>query len=413
MAERTPPIRRNTILLAASLAANSAMLQLSAAVATLTVVLVVGVHSLVGVGPAIVLGTGALFALPAGRAMDRFGRIPVLVGGFALGVVGGVLAAVGAAYDLAAPVVVGLICVGAASATALLARTAAGDMYPASRRARGISFVLFGAVFGAILGPAVFSPLLANKDLDADALVLPWLAAAAFMLLGLFLVAAVRPDPSRIARLIGSAEGAPDPGEAAPLREILRRPGVLPALVAALASFAVMVGIMTLTGVVVVEQGHEARVVFPIIGAHVIGMYALVIVVGGLIDRVGRSRALVGGLVVMALSAISLLWVSSVAAFAFTLFALGLGWSFSFVAATAQLADATKPVERGRLLGFNDLLAGLTGAGLSLLGGFALDAIGVAALGVGGLLLVLAPAGWIVRYSLRIRALGLAPSGAD
>jgi MFS family permease len=413
VAEPTLPIRRNTILLAASLAANSAMLQLSAAVATLTVVLVVGVHSLVGLGPAIVLGTGALFALPAGRAMDRFGRIPVLVAGFSLGVIGGVLAAVGAGYDLAAPVVIGLVCVGAASATALLARTAAGDMYPASRRARGISFVLFGAVFGAILGPAVFSPLLANKDLDAHALVLPWLAAAAFMLLGLFLVAAVRPDPSRIARLIGSAEGAPDPGEAAPLREILRRPGVLPSLVAALASFAVMVGIMTLTGVVVVEQGHAARVVFPIIGAHVVGMYALVIVVGGLIDRVGRSRALVGGLLVMAVSAISLLWVSSVAAFAFTLFALGLGWSFSFVAATAQLADATKPVERGRLLGFNDLLAGLTGAGLSLLGGFALDAIGVAALGVGGLLLVLAPAGWIVRYSLRIRALGLAPSGAD
>jgi MFS family permease len=413
VAEPAPPIRRNTILLAASLAANSAMLQLSAAVATLTVVLVVGVHSLVGLGPAIVLGTGALFALPAGRAMDRFGRIPVLVVGFSLGVVGGVLAAVGAGYDQAAPVVVGLVCVGAASATALLARTAAGDMYPAPRRARGISFVLFGAVFGAILGPAVFSPLLANKDLDADALVLPWLAAAAFMLLGLLLVAAVRPDPSRIARLIASAEGTRDRGEAAPLREILTRPGVLPALLAALASFAVMVGIMTLTGVVVVEQGHEARVVFPIIGAHVIGMYALVIVVGGLIDRVGRSRALVGGLLVMGLSAISLLWVSSVAVFAFILFALGLGWSFSFVAATAQLADATKPVERGRLLGFNDLLAGLTGAGLSLLGGFALDAIGVAALGVGGLLLVLAPAGWIVRYSLRIRALGLAPSGAD
>jgi MFS family permease len=413
MVEPAPPIRRNTILLAASLAANSAMLQLSAAVATLTVVLVVGVDSLVGLGPAIVLGTGALFALPAGRAMDRFGRIPVLVAGFSLGVVGGVLAAVGAGYDLAAPVVIGLVCVGAASATALLARTAAGDMYPASRRARGISFVLFGAVFGAIMGPAVFSPLLANKDLDANALVLPWLAAAAFMLLGLFLVAAVRPDPSRIARLIGSAEGAPDPGEASPLREILRRPGVLPSLIAALASFAVMVGIMTLTGVVVVQQGHEARVVFPIIGAHVIGMYALVIVVGGLIDRVGRSRALVGGLLVMAISAISLLWVSSVAAFAFTLFALGLGWSLSFVAATAQLADATKPAERGRLLGFNDLLAGLTGAGLSLLGGFALDAIGVSALGVGGLLLVLAPAGWIVRYSLRIRALGLAPSGAD
>jgi MFS family permease len=286
-------------------------------------------------------------------------------------------------------------------------------MYPPARRARGISLVLFGAVFGAILGPAVFSPLFAGKDLEADALVLPWLAAAGFMLLGVVLVASVRPDPQRIARLIGSADRRIYERQAAPLREILHRPGVLPALVAALASFAVMVGIMTLTGVVVVERGHAAEVVFPIIGAHVIGMYALVIVIGDLIDRIGRTRSLVGGLLVMGASAVSLLWVTSVPALAFSLFALGVGWSFSFVAATAQLADCTEPVERGKLLGFNDLLAGLTGAGLSLLGGFALDAVGVAALGVGGLLLVLAPAGWIARWSLRVRALGVAPSSAD
>jgi MFS family permease len=412
MAERPPRIRRNTVLLSASLAANSAMLQLSAAVATLTVGLVLGVKGLVGIGPAIVLGAGALFALPAGRAMDRFGRVPVLVTGFGLGVVGGVLAALGARFDLAPAVLVGLVCVGAAGATALLARTAAGDMYPVSRRARGIGFVLFGAVFGAILGPAVFSPLLAHRKLDADALVWPWLAASAFMLLGLILVASIRPDPKKIAALIGSAR--PEVQEpAAPLAEILRRPGVIPSLLAALASFSVMVGIMTLTGVVVVQQGHAAEVVFPIIGAHVIGMYALVIVVGDLIDRIGRSRALVGGLVIMAASAASLLWITSVAALAFALFALGLGWSLSFVAATAQLADSTSPAERGRLLGFNDLLAGLTGASLSLLGGYALDAVGVAALGVAGILLALAPAGWIVRYSLRARALGLAASSAD
>src|ERR687884_2373820 len=104
MPEPQLPIRRNTILLSASLAANSAMLQLSAAVATLTVGLVVGVKGLVGLGPAIVLGTGALSALPAGRAMDRFGRVPVLVTGFALGVLGAGLAGVGAATELAPPV---------------------------------------------------------------------------------------------------------------------------------------------------------------------------------------------------------------------------------------------------------------------------------------------------------------------
>ncbi len=184
-------------------------------------------------------------------------------------------------------------------------------------------------------------------------------------------------------------------------------------MVAALASFSTMVGIMTLTGVVVVDRGHPADVVFPIIGAHVVGMYALVIVVGDLIDRIGRTRALVGGLMLMAASAISLIWFTSVATIAFSLFALGLGWSFSFVAATAQLADRTSPAERGKVLGLNDLLSGLTGACLVLIGGFALDAIGVAALAVGGLAIALAPAGWIVRYSLRVRAAELAPSAVD
>jgi MFS family permease len=409
-----PPVRRNTVLLAAALAANSAMLQLSAAVATLTVVLVVGVRSLVGLGPAIVLGTGALSALPAGRAMDRFGRVPVLVTGFALGIAGGLLAAAGSAFDLSVAVFVGLAFVGAASATALLARTAAGDMYPPSRRARGISFVLFGAVFGAILGPTVFSPLIAGRDLDADALVFPWLAASAFMVLGLALVALVRPDPSKIARMLAGPDDREKPApQAAELSVILTRPGVLPSMVAAMASFSTMVGIMTLTGVVVVDRGHPADVVFPIIGAHVVGMYALVIVVGDLIDRIGRTRSLVGGLALMAASAVSLIWFADVATIALALFALGLGWSFSFVAATAQLADCTEPAERGKLLGLTDLLSGLTGAALVLIGGFALDAVGVAALALGGMVIALAPAGWIVRYSLRMRTAELAPSAVD
>jgi MFS family permease len=396
------PIRRNTVLLSASLAANSAMLQLSAAVASLTLVLVLDVEGLLGLGPAIVLGCGALASVPAGRGMDRFGRVPVLVGGFAAGAAGCGLAALGSAVGSAPLVLLGLACVGAAQATALLARTAAGDMYPPERRARGIALVLFGSVFGAILGPVVFSPLLSGHHLDGDMLATLWLAAGAFVLVGLALVASVRPDPQRIAQLLAgtddSASGAPAPVADTPLRELLRRPGVVPAMLAAQASFAVMVGVMTLTGAIVVDhQHHAAHHVFPIIAAHVIGMYGLVIVVGDLIDRIGRTPALSGGLVVMAGSVISLLWVESVPATAVALFGLGIGWNFSFVAATAELADRTEAWERGKLLGFNDLLAGATGAGLALLGGFALTAIGVAALAIGGAVLVLAPALWILR----------------
>src|SRR5687768_16908418 len=182
------------------------MLQLSAAVASLTLVLVIDVEGLLGLGPATVLPAGALAALPAGRLMDRVGRVPVLAGGFALGAGGAGLAAAGSAAESAPLVLAGLPGVGGASGTALLTRTAAGDMYPPERRARGIALVLFGAVLGAILGPAVFSPLLSGRDRDGDALAPLWLAAGGFMIFGLALVSAVRPDPREIARRLGHDE---------------------------------------------------------------------------------------------------------------------------------------------------------------------------------------------------------------
>jgi MFS family permease len=285
---------------------------------------------------------------------------------------------------------------------ALLARTAGGDMYPPERRARGIAFVLFGAVFGAILGPAVFGPLFAGRELEPEALMVPWFVAGGFMLAGLVLVLFVRPDPSVIGRAIARGRAEPPPAPAAPLGRILRRPGVAPALVAAFASFGVMVALMNLTSYVVVhDHGHHQSDVFPIVGAHVFGMYALVLVIGTLIDRFGRTQALVGGLVVMGFASLALAGVESVAAVALLLFALGIGWNLSFVAATAALADRAAVGERGRLLGFGDLGSSLLGAALVLLGGLLLETAGTAALAVAGFVLVVVPAVLIAGSTLR------------
>ena len=70
--------------------------------------------------------------------------------------------------------------------------------------------MLVGAVFGAILGPAVFSPLLSGRELDGDSLALLWLAGSGFTLVGLALVLFVRPDPKRIAEVL--AVGTPMSG---------------------------------------------------------------------------------------------------------------------------------------------------------------------------------------------------------
>jgi MFS family permease len=400
-------IRRNTALLAAVMAVYLGVLQLGAAVLSLTFVLVTGFESLLGLGPAIYLAAAALSAFPAGRAMDRFGRIPVIATGFLLGSLGCAVTAAGTHWDSGVAVIAGFVLIGVSGAVTLLIRTAAGDMYPPERRARGIALVLFGAVFGAILGPAVFGPLFAGKDVEADTLTVPWLAASGLSLVALALVLNVRPDPKVIAEQIGSDTQSDRPGPAAPLSEIVRRPGVAVAMLAALASFAVMVSVMNLTGYVVVDHHHHGQwSVFPIIGAHVLGMYALVLVIGTLIDRIGRRPALAGGLVVMAVSCAGLLLFEDVPMTAVLLFGLGLGWNLSFVAATAQLADATIPAERGKLLGLNDLLAGLTGATLALVGGVALDVLGVAALAIGATVLAMAPAFFITRVRTAEEAAG-------
>ncbi len=397
MRERSAlPIVRNTVLLSAAQAVHSAMHTLAVAVASITLVRVLDVPGLLGLGPAIVLAAGALAAIPAGRSMDRIGRVPVLAAGRSVGAVACGVAALGSALGSPLAVLAGLAGVGAANGANLLIRTAGGDMYPPERRARGIGLVLFGAVFGAILGPAVFNPLLAGRDLDGDVLASLWVAAGGFELVGLALVAAVRPDPKTIATLLGHGptEAA---SNAAPLGLLLRRRGVGPALVAAQASVGVLVAVMTLPGAMVVDHfHHHDHDVFPIVGVSVIGMYALVILVGDVIDQIGRPRSLSGGLLLMGLSVSTLVWVESVPAIAAALFGLGLGWNVSYVAATAELTERTQPWERGRLLGFNDLLSGATGAGLALLGGLVLTTIGVAALAIVATALVVAPGLWIL-----------------
>jgi MFS family permease len=389
-------IRRNTILLSLCLLTLSGVLQLAVAVATITLVLVTGIESILGLGPAIFLTAGALAALPAGRLMDRLGRVPVISGGFVIGAVGCALTALGCLADSAPLVILGFVGVGAMNGAVLLARTAAADMVPPERKARAISYVLFGALFGAALGPLVFRPLFAGKDFELDTLVVPWFVAAAMALVGLLIALNIRPDPRSIALELQARERAEDTessaASAAPLREILLRPGVPTAVVAALASFAVMAGVMNLTGYIVVGHHHAQADVFTVISLHIVGMYALVLVIGALVDRVGRRPTLLWGLAIMALSTVMLAFVQSIAWTSVSLFLLGLGWNLSYISATAELVTHATPVERGRLVGFTDLAAGLLAAALALLGGIAYTEWGVVAVSVGATLAVVVPA---------------------
>jgi MFS family permease len=152
---------------------------------------------------------------------------------------------------------------------------------------------------------------------------------------------------------------------------------------------------MNLTGYLVVDHGHHQGDVFTVISAHIAGMYALVLGIGELVDRVGRRASLVGGLVLMAVSTLMLVWASSVLWTSVSLFLLGLGWNLGYVAAAAELVTRARPVERGRLVGFADLLGAAGGAFLALAGGALYSGAGVAALALVATAAVLVPALWV------------------
>ena len=176
------------------------MFQLSAALSSLTLVAVTGITGILGLGPAIFLTAGGLAVAPAGRLMDRVGRMPVIRGAFVRGAIGCAVVAAGCRFSSAALVAVGLALVGAAAAVVQLSRAAAAEMFPPEHRARGMSLVLFGAVSGAIWGPVLFGPLFGHRALDrararrAVAARRPVRAA-----LGFVISSFVHPDPKEIA----------------------------------------------------------------------------------------------------------------------------------------------------------------------------------------------------------------------
>jgi len=387
------PVRRNALLLALGLVFQSGMIQLAVALGTVTIVAVTGVKDILGLGPAVFLAAGAFAVGPAGRASDRYGRMPVIRTGFLLGIGGPLVTAAGCATVSASLVFLGLAMCGAAQTIVLLSRAAAAEMFPPKRRARGMSIVLFAVVSGAVWGPLVFGPMFGSRALTPHELVLPWLCAGLFTLAGLAISFGVRPDPKTISARFGSV--AAD-GPAAPLREILQRPGVPTAMVAGVASFAVMVGVMNLAGYVAVGHGHSHGSIFTIISLHIVGMYGLVLIIGDVVERLGRRRAMVIGLALMGVSNAALVWFHSVAGMSASLFGLGLGWSLSYVAASTELIGLASPSERGRLIGATDLASSLVGALLALGGGVVYTGGGNASLALTAAGLALLPAAWIL-----------------
>ena len=239
-------------------------------------------------------------------------------------------------------------------------RFAAIESVPASYAARAVSLVLMGAVGGAMLGPFILRHSLTWS------ISVPY-AGTMLSLAALYLIAAVLFLLLRTPR----TEGASDASDAArPLLTMIRQPVFIVAVLGGTVGYGVMTFVMTATPLSMHSvDGFSLQQTANVIRAHVFGMYLPSLVSGYLIDRLGVTRMMAAGAIVLVLALIVAMSGHSMNEYMLALILLGVGWNFLYVGATTLLTYTYSPEERFRAQAVNEFCVfGVTAAG-SLLAG--------------------------------------------
>ena len=117
-----------------------------------------------------------------------------------------------------------------------------------------------------------------------------------------------------------------------------------------------MVAVMVITPVHMTSHEHPLSDVSWVFMGHTLGMFGFSIATGWLVDRVGRvPMILIGGVLstiacVIAPLSLETFWL------AVSLFLLGLGWNFTYVASSTLLDENLSVAEKGRGRGTADAM---------------------------------------------------------
>lgn len=116
---------------------------------------------------------------------------------------------------------------------------------------------------------------------------------------------------------------------------------------------------------------------------HIAEMLAPGPLLGAVMDRYGRIPGFAAGALMSAEGGLVAGLGGSAPIVGIGLFLLGIGWSATFLVATAVISDLTATSERAGVLGLMDLSVSLCSAVAGLASGFVLDLAGFRLLGLG------------------------------
>ncbi len=250
-------------------------------------------------------------------------------------------------------------------------RFAAAETVSPDRVGRAISVVLLASIGGAVGGPVLAGAT--RHIIPGTEYAGTMLALAALMAVTAGLLFFLNPD--------SHAEHHDSGSQARPLREIVRQPLYVVAVMGGVAAYGIMSFIMTATPISMhVVDGFSIEQTSGVIRSHVIAMYAPSLVSAFLIERFGVLRLMaVGAFAMLMTSAIGLAG-HAMMHYWFALVLLGIGWNFLYVGGTTLLTRTYRSPERFKAQAVNEFSAFACSAAGSLLAGTVIHFFGWAAL---------------------------------
>lgn len=239
-------------------------------------------------------------------------------------------------------------------------RYAAAESVEAKFVPRAISFVLVGAIGGALIGPKIVT--LGHELVDG----IPY-AGSMLMLACLYMVQAIvflfleKTHAEKNTSVVASGR---------PVSEIVLQPVFMVAVLGGIAGYGLMTLVMTATPLSMsVNNGYSLQVTAGVISAHVLAMYVPSLVSGFLIEKLGVVRMMFAGALALLATSIVGLQGHTVLHYWWALVLLGVGWNFLYVGATTMLTYTYSIAERYRAQGINEFLVFGSSATTSLLAG--------------------------------------------
>jgi MFS family permease len=293
----------------------------------------------------VILGT-AVFTIPASLFMRRFGRKRGFMTAAALALTGSLIAAYAIENQSFLLFLVAAAAIGSNLAFVHQYRFAAVESNAPQFASRAIAIVLLGGIVAGILGPEVARisrDWLGSQDYSGSFVIL----SAGYLLVLLLL--------TQMAKIEVPALDADQHGVERPLREIIRQPIFIVALLSAVTAYGVMSLIMVATPLHMhVIEGHSLEATSRVIQSHLIAMYVPSLFISLLITRLGATRVMLMGLLAFSITAALTLQPVSVLSYWAGLVLLGIGWNFLFVGGTFLLTRSYHPAERFKTQAFND-----------------------------------------------------------